>query len=347
MKLCSLPVQFIFILAVCGCSININPSVADGPRQNAGVPWNNLHLTGTLVYNAGTIQNERINISIQSLNLITAEVVTIFQAPNGSWINSVAVSPDATQLLISYKPSISAGGSTALYIMPLDSSQPPQLLFNPPTEKDHYVQSGWSADGKYIYFGHINFEVSPNFDIMRMSYPGGKPELLIENGYWPRLSADGTHLVYVASDPESGVNSLFVSNADGTNAEEVPVTNLSIPTIIDAPMFSTDNQTILFSSPIGMPAYSPNLLDKLMGVRCALANGSLPSDWWSVPISGGEATPLTRLRSASLYGTYSPDANYIASYSATGIFVMKPDGTEVTMIVSDVGGIAGTVNWLP
>jgi hypothetical protein len=37
----------------------------------------------------------------------------------------------------------------------------------------------------------------------------------------------------------------------------------------------------------------------------------------------------------------------MASYSGNGIFVMKPDGTQLTTLVSDMGGLAGTVNWIP
>ncbi len=49
----------------------------------------------------------------------------------------------------------------------------------------------------------------------------------------------------------------------------------------------------------------------------------------------------------SLFGSYAPDNQHIASYTSNGIFVMAPDGTSVTTIVPDIGGIPGTVNWIP
>jgi Tol biopolymer transport system component len=342
-----LPALLIFMFAVSSCSININQPPVSGPPKNSNVPWGDLNLSGMLVYNIGTIEAELISTSVQSLDLVTGEVQIIFQAPEGGWVDAVTVSPDATLMIMSYSPSINTGMQTALYSMPLDGSQPPQLLFPPPTDKDQYAQPYWSPDGRTIYFAHINYGTSPTYDIMRMAYPGGTPETLIESSSWPRPSDDGSRLVYVALDPESGANSLFVSYADGTDARQVPVTGLPVPMIIDAPMFSADQQSIIFSSPLGIPASAPNLLDKIMGVSIALANGDLISDWWSVPSSGGKATQLTKIGSSSLYGNYSPDKKYIASYSAGGIFVMKPDGTEVTMVVRDVGGISGTVCWLP
>jgi Tol biopolymer transport system component len=152
----------------------------------------------------------------------------------------------------------------------------------------------------------------------------------------------------VALDPQNGKNKLTFANADGTDPHQVPLRNLPVPDIIDAPMFSPDNQSIIFSSPLGRKASVPALrwLDKLLGVQSVLANGSLPSDWWSVSISGGIPTRLTNILSYSLFGTFSPDRKHIASYRLNGIFIMNPDGTELTIVVNDVGGIPGTVNWI-
>jgi Tol biopolymer transport system component len=231
--------------------------------------------------------------------------------------------------------------------MPLDASRPPELFVKPPSSADQYSQPEWSPFGDYIYFAHLNYDTMATYEIMRMAYPDGKPEKLIDQAYWPRLSFDGTRLVYVALDPDTGRNQLSLANPDGSDAHPVLVRGLPVPQIIDVPMISPDNQSILFSSPDGLSAFEPNWIDKLLGVQTALADGSLPSDWWSVPISGGKATRLTQIQSLALYGVYSPDRKYIASYSADGIFVMRPDGTEITKIVKDIGGIVGTVNWLP
>jgi WD40-like Beta Propeller Repeat len=184
---------------------------------------------------------------------------------------------------------------------------------------------------------------------MRMAYPDGKPQTLIDHAYWPRVSEDNRLLVYVALEPQSGTNQLSFANADGTDVHQVPVSGLPVPMVIDAPMFSPDNQLILFSSPLGIKASAPALgwFDRLLGVQVARADGTLPSDWWSSSIAGGTPKQITNVQSLALYGVFSPDQKYIASYSTDGIFVMKPDGTEVTIIVSDVGGIPGTVNWIP
>ncbi len=93
-------------------------------------------------------------------------------------------------------------------------------------------------------------------------------------------------------------------------------------------------------------ALEPGWLDNLLGITLASAH-SVPSDWWSVSVEGGTPTRLTHLAAASLYASPSPDGKYFASYSGNGIFVMKPDGTQVTAVVPEVGPISGTVNWMP
>jgi Tol biopolymer transport system component len=350
----------VFAWAISGCSVEVNqPPVAVSPiasTQNpnespapAKVPvtWANLNLTGKLVYIAAN--NTTARVSVQSLDLETGDIVTIFQVPQLGWVDAVAVSPDHKTMILSYSPPPSTpyAGQTSLYRMSLDASETPQLLITPSNGEEQYSQPTWSPDGKYIYFAHINYETMTSYEIMRMAYPDGKPEKLVDHAYWPRASEDDTLLVYVALDPQSGKNQLSFANADGTDPNQVPLNGLPVPYIIDTPMFSPDNQSILFSSPLGIKASAPNWFDKVLGVQVALANGSLPSDWWSVPIAGGTPTQLTNIQTLSLFGTFSPDKKHIASYSLNGIFVMNPDGTEITIVVNDVGGIPGTVSWIP
>jgi Tol biopolymer transport system component len=352
----------VFSLTISGCSVEVNqPSVALSPiasTQNpnespapAQIPitWSNLNLTGKLVYNAAN--NVTARVSVQSLDFENGKLVTIFQVPQRGWVDAVAVSPDHKTLLLSYSPPMEAayGGQGSIYSMPLDGSQPPQLLVTPGDTQDVYSQPVWSPDGKYVYFAHINYQSTQSYEIMRMAYPDGKPEKLIDHAYWPRVSDDNTLLVYVALEPKSGINQLSYARLDGTDPHQVPVNDLPIPYVIDAPMFSPDNQSILFSSPLGIKASAPapRWFDQLSGVQVALADGTLPSDWWSIPITGGTPKQITNVLSLALYGMFSPDKKFIASYSTDGIFVMKPDGTELTIIVKDVGGIPGTVSWTP
>ena len=347
MKARFFPGLLVFTLAINSCAINLDQSPANGPQQNTSIAWASLNITGKLIYNTGVVRDDKIYTYIQSLDLVTGEITIIYQSPGGDWVDALTISPDATWLIMSYIQSVSTGRQETLYNMPMDASQPPQPFFIPSSEQDQYSQPFWSPDGKYVYFAHFNYMLSSTYEIMRIAYLDGEPEKLVDHAYWPRLSDDGTRLVYVSLDPETGTNSLFIANADGTNPQPVPLTDLPVPNVIDAPMFSSDNHTILFSSPVGIQASAPHWFDKIMGVTIASADGIIPSDWWSVPVSGGKPTQLTHIHSLGLFGSFSPDKKYIASHSAEGIFIMKPDGTEILMLVNDTGGISGTVSWLP
>ena len=324
---------------------NIIPSF---PTTTISVTWDALNLSGRLVYTSAVFQGQSILIDIRSLDLTTGVVTTIFETPNGGWVEAVTVSPDNKQLVLAYVPPVGVpyAGQKGLYGMPLDGSTFPQLLFTPPSLEDNYYQPAWSPDGKYIYFTHFKNQ-SAIFDVWRMPYPNGKLEKLADNASWPRVSGDGRRLVYVWIDSGRRVNRLYVANADGSDAHKLDLTGPSAPEIIDAPMFAANGQSIIFSAPNLGQSSAPGLFLIGLDIKRVLRNGSVPSDWWSVPLAGGEPNRLTNLHALALFGNFSPDKKYIAVFNADGVFVMTPDGSGLTVVIDDVGQIYGTVSWIP
>jgi Tol biopolymer transport system component len=344
-----------------GCTISISqpvvtpaslPVIAPGqelPATQIPVTWSGLGLSGRLVYLAGSQQDNNPVVTLESLELASGVIKPIFTTPPNEWIYAASVSPDEKQIVLSYAAPASF---PALYSMPLDGSNAPQLLFTPPGKFDQYTEPVWSPDGKYIYFVHVNFglltgnQKLPVFEIERKAYPDGAPERLLTNAYWPRLSPDGSRLVYVSQNPNDGTNQLFVAAADGRNPKQVKLSGPVVPSIIDAPFFLPDGRTILFSAPAPAQSFKPDWLDWLFGVQDASAHNVI-SEWWSVPAAGGIPVQLTHIQAPGLYASVSPGGQWLASYSGNGIFVMRPDGSGLSMIVKDVGGVAGTVSWIP
>jgi Tol biopolymer transport system component len=177
--------------------------------------------------------------------------------------------------------------------------------------------------------------------------PDGELEKIAEKAYWPRVSPDSSRITYVTVDLFEPGNKLFLANADGSNPQEVVITGPHIPDIKDAPLFSADGQSLIFSADVPTQAYQPNWFDRLMGVRVAQAHSNIPSDWWAVSVDGGETTRLTNIQSRGLFGSLSPDNRYLVSYSLDGIFVMKTDGTQLTQLVPNPQSVPGTVTWIP
>ncbi len=332
-----------------------NPSL---PSLQIPVTWGSLNLTGTLVYISSVQTQSSLIMSIQALNLASGQITTIFQGVNGAWIDFATVSPDQKTLLVAYLPARDASaansvGQQALYIMPLDGSQPPQLLFSPPSAGFQYHEPVWSPDGKYIYYAQTDFSAPstipgqhyPVYEIDRLSFPGGQPQKVADRAYWPRLSADGARLAFVTLDPVDGSNKLYVANADGSGAYQVTLAGLYIPQIIDAPFFTPGDKNVFYSAVSPTQPYQPGWVEKIFGIGVASAH-TVPSDWWSVPIGGGTPTQLTHIAAVGLYASLSPDQQYVASYSGLGIFVMNIDGTGSTTLVNNLGGLSGTVSWL-
>jgi Tol biopolymer transport system component len=323
------------------------------PATHVPITWADLNLSGKLVYLSSSMQNNSLIASIQLLDLTTANIATIFTAPRGGWIYYATISPDGKQLIISYQPPSQPGSASnrALYITLFDASTSPQPFFAPPSPHDHYVQAEWSPDGKYIYYAHYNdndkpdAQLNPPYDLFRMSYPDGQPEKIADHAFWPRVSSDSTKLVYVSLDPVSGRNGLCVANIDGTDPQSINLSGPEVPEVIDAPIFSPDRQFILFSAPPPSQAYKPNWFEIMMGIDIARAH-SIPSDWWSVPITGGVPTRLTNIQTINLLASFSPDNKHIASVSGEGLFVMDLDGSNLTRLISD-SGVHGTVSWIP
>jgi len=367
------------LLVLSACSIDINQTASPTPTALAGTPtpapalqntpagpslpafsvpltWGDLKLTGKLVYTASGQDGNTPYMRIQMLDLATGKGATVFQAPSNGFIYFASVSPDGKALIMAYSPppGTDLSGHQELYSLPLDGSAPPQLLFMPPTPNDEYFQPEWSADGKYLYFTHVNFQAPPTmpkqhypiYEVERMAYPAGQPQKLADQAYWPRLSGDAAHLAYVSLDPLTGKNNLYVANADGSNPQNLSQASQGMSDIIDAPIFSADNGSILFSAVVQQQSAAPGWFERLLGVSVASAH-TVPSDWWSIPLSGGTPAQLTHINAVGLFASYSPDRQYLASYSGAGIFVMKPDGSQSTMLVTDVGGQPGTVSWIP
>jgi Tol biopolymer transport system component len=315
------------------------------------VTWAHLNLTGKLIYLNSTMEGETLTSNIQILDLVTGEATTIFSV-SSAWIYYATISPDAKTLVLSYAPARPSSSSSirSLYRMPLDGSATPQPLFPPPTPGDRYTQAEWSPDGKYIYYVHYNQEDQSgqfyeDYDISRMTYPAGQHEKILEHAFWPRLSPDSSKLVYVSLDPESGKNQLFVADADGSDAQRMDISGSQVPEIIDAPIFSPGGQSILFSAPEPSQSYQPNFMERLMGMQVAKAH-NVPSDWWSLPVTGGSPTQLTKLQTINLFASISPDQQHIASLSGEGIFVMDLNGANLTQLVMDQR-VHGTVSWIP
>lgn len=308
-------------------------------------PWASAKLSGHLIY----VQVPR---QIAKLDLASGQKSILFEAPGNAFISAAQVSPDGKQIVMAYAPPQDPALqsiNTDLYVMPADGSTEPQVLLKRADPKENLFNPVWSADGQAVYYSHLisdpgggrkytNFK----YDLERIGYPGGQPQKILDDAFWPRLSRDGSKLAYVSFVPSTNSNDLYIANTDGSEARRVMPAGAFFA--VDAPLFSPDGQTLLFSA-VGEPQVSSlSWLDRLLGVQIAEAH-TVPSDWWRVPIQGGKPEQLTHINGTGMYADFAPDGQHVAFADITGVFVMQPDGSHLVQLVNEAAG--GTVSWVP
>jgi Tol biopolymer transport system component len=306
--------------------------------------WADLGLTGNLYYTA-FIQEQQ---NLLRLNLETGEQVTMFDPPENAWLSDIALSPDHSQIIMSYGPPPGEGqvqfGFTDLYIMPADGSEDPAPLLERVEASETYYNISWPLQD-FIYYAHF----APSTDdlgsivytsqIERYHIPSGEVELLVEAAAWPRLSDDGSMMAYVTDE-----NEFTISEADGANPRVIELPTERFPAV-DAPLFSPDGETIYFSVAAVEVQPVRSIWDWIMGVKVVEAH-NVPSDWWRMPVDATEAPEqLTNIFEMGMYGDFGPDGEVIAFITSSGVQVMNPDGTGVFRLKNIAA--TGTLNWVP
>ena len=317
------------------------PSATTSPATP--LPWAGAKLSGHLVY----IEIPR---KVINLDLSSGQQTTLFTAPDNAFVSAAQVSPDGKQIVMAYAPPEDPAlqsVNTDLYVMPADGSTAPLVLLKRATPQEDFFNPTWSADGKYVYYSHLIPD--PNggrkytnykYDLERVAYPGGQPQKLIDSAFWPRLSSDGSKLTFVSFVPATNSNDLYIAQPDGSQAKLVmPAGAFSA---VDAPLFSPDGKTITFSAVGGPQLPSLSWLDQLMGVQIAEAH-NVPSDWWRVAVDGGKPEPLTHINGTGMYADFAPDGQQIAFASVAGLFVMRPDGSNLIQLINE--GLGASVSW--
>jgi Tol biopolymer transport system component len=327
-----------------------SPGLAPSPGPASTVAWSALGLSGKILVAQATR-------GVWLLDLASGVARTVYSPPDLSteWVNMAALAPDSQTVVMAFAPLPSPGqvqfGYTALYLLDLADPASLRPLLERKDERESYFTPSWSPDGRYIYYSHLERIANPanatetvsyQYSVERVSYSDGQVEVLVPGAYWPRVSADGTRIVFVTIDPVTLTDSgLFIADADGQNP--IRVLEAGPFGAVDAPFFSADGRSLfmsIVSEPLGRRG-----LGLGTPLRPAPPAHNVPSDWWTLPLGSSTPQRLTQINATGLYGDISPDGRWLGFLSTRGIEVMAPDGSQLTLL-SDLGGY-GSMDWVP
>jgi Tol biopolymer transport system component len=264
----------------------------------------------------------------------------IFPIPEGGWVSYAALSPDGTQMALGYAPPPSPTqtlfGYSRLYLLPLDEDEP-LLLVEPDDPRELYFNPTWSPDGRSLYYIHIIPDEAASLGytlhLSRYDLETAVTTQLIPNALWARVSDDGRQIAYIPYRGQS--HELVLVDQNGENGR-ILIEDGRFEAI-DAPIFSPDGQWIYFSA-VEWPE-PVSFWQRWLGAQTAAAH-DIPSDWWRIPVSGGEPERLTEVNLVGLYGDFVGNGRYLAFASRSGLYLLDTADMSVTQLLDVMAGSA-------
>ncbi len=311
-------ILIILLFSLVGCG---------GGRQGRG----DSPLQGRIVF----VEIDEKDQFVTEYELGTGRTRRLFTAPENAWIAQTAVSPKDSQIVMSYAPEPPPGqvqfGYTGLFT--LGEGNEPQEFLPRNMAAEVFYNPVWSPAGDVLYYSHVIPDADNSFaytnQLERLIIETGEIENVAADGIWPRVSPDGTQLTYVTINPGTLANALYIADVNGENAVLlVPEDRFQV---MDVPMFSPDGRWIYFSASEQTSA-SLTWWEYLLGIQVAAAH-NIPSDWWRIPVLGGEMERLTSRDEVGLYGEMSADGEFVIFVSTSGLYRMNADGTNIIRLL--------------
>lgn len=319
----------------------------------AEVPWAGLGLSGSLVV-------AQFDAGVWALDLTTGDIATIYTPTDSGqeWVNAAAVAPNGRDVVVALAPRPEPGnvqfGYTELWLTTV-AGEPLRPLLQRQSPQESLFAPDWSEDGRAVIYSRLVRSISTEgalpvygYQIEQLDVATGATVVRVPDGYWPRLTGDA--LAFVGVSPDATRDTGLYYQPDRT----APATHLSggdAFAVVDAPLLlstgdAAPNQ-MLFSAPAtaaGAHRGPARMLPALVPpVRPEAHN--VPSTWWTIALDKPDrAQPVTDLGLTGLFAAQSIDGQWVAFISTTGLYVMRPDGKQLTLLLPLHS--TGTVDWI-
>jgi mono/diheme cytochrome c family protein len=270
----------------------------------------------------------------------------------------VAPAGDRIAFVLRGPPPVSATvpiSTSALYVMNADGTDL-QLLWQP--ERGTLALPSWTSNGQMLSVGLADILSEPSasvperlFQIVGVDIATGTRQVILEDARDPTFSRNGAQMAYLHYSKTYAALELQVAAPDGSGARQL--TRAGAFSDLYAPRFSPDGAWLVFAA-IGGPvtddqgyprASSHSPLDQLLGLiepPTAEAHGA-PWDIWVINTDGSGLRRLPNVREDTPMALVAPTGQQIVMMGAGGIYLMKPDGSDLRKI-DPVGDHAG-LDW--
>jgi Tol biopolymer transport system component len=327
----------VLLVATTGCQLLNRSSATDGAQGRLAWPKD-----GDLwVYDFSSNQQKKIT------NLGSAAVIT-----GATW------SPDGQRVMYAQfwrRPNERASGAD-LFVANADGSN--AAVFAERDAPNSVLDTpDWAPSGRVYYTQRRIREGREATSIVRQA-EDGKPELVVENGYSPSVSADETVMLYVRStrlgqslmkkslaEPGDGCELLADQVFQGLSAPKISPDGLRIAVGGSGepnPMPSACGGAASVIEPSAAQQGGPSLTSWFVSV--ASAHG-LPADVWTLGLDGGNLTRLADLKEDDPNVAWSPDGSRMAIFGIAALYVTDVRGGAPSKLV-DQGGYGG-LDWAP
>jgi TolB protein len=276
------------------------------------------------------------------IDAATGKTTSIFTYGQAEAVSAAAWSPDHRSIVIAFyhRHAGEKASSGELYLIDPDGSNLRPLVerARPGDVMDTPV---WAPDGQSIYFSAAGLEQGRPFQRIQRATLGGQLTTVVENALGPDLSPDGRSLAFLQDQR----GDLGLSVMDLTTGAPTSIIAPGKYPMLEGPRFSPDGQKIavaIMNSPLA-DAGRGGPFGWLLP-RTAYAHGN-PWDIWTVPVTGGDPTRLTNVNADDPYPAWSPDGQFLAYWSITGLSVFPATGGGVAQVTTEGG--YGSVGWIP
>jgi Tol biopolymer transport system component len=206
-------------------------------------------------------------------------------------------SPNGTKILFQSDRDNPETGNNEIYVMNADGSGQTRLT----NDANDDCAASWSADGTKIVFQSFRNGVS--YQIYTMNADGSGQVNISNNGVndiQPSWSPDGTKIAFASDRDQTGLPSVYVMNANGTNQTRLTFSGTGLRD--EQPVWSPNGTKIAFTS-----------------TRDSTTESWTETDDFEIPEDDGQTFPRSRLNINK------------------EVYVMNPDGSGQTRLTNALG----------